>query len=217
VKVLAIFAAASLTGVFPLIDKAPRFQFAGSDQLAFQITQGAPADLFAAASPKYPDQLYAQRLCSKPAVFATNTVVLIVPRANPAHIRTVYDLQRDGVKLVVGAKGVPVGDYARKLLANLGLTRALKNVVSEEDDVKLVVAKVAYGEADAGLVYRTDVKPVGAKVFRIAVPASAQPTVRYELCIPTSTKHRALAAAFVREVLSKRGRATLKAAGFGLP
>jgi len=216
-KLLAIFAAASLAGVFPQIDRLPRYQFAGSDQLAFQITQGAPADVYAAASPKYPEQLYQQGLCSKPAVFATNTVVLIVPRANPAGIHSVYDLRRNGIKLVIGAKGVPIGDYTMKLLANLGLTDVLKNVVSQEDDVKLVVAKVAYGEADAGFVYRTDVKPVGAKVFRIALPAAGQPTVQYQMCIPTTTKHRTLATAFMREVLSKRGRTTLRAAGFGLP
>jgi molybdate transport system substrate-binding protein len=216
-KLLAIFAAASLTGVFPQIDRAPKYQFAGSDQLAFQITQGAPADVFAAASPKYPEQLYAQGLCSKPAAFATNTVILIVPRANPARIHSVYDLTRDGIKLVIGAKGVPIGDYTRKLLANLGLSSVLKNVVSEEDDVKLVVTKVALGEADAGFVYRTDVKPVGNRVFRIGLPAAGQPTVQYELCIPAKTQHPRLAAAFVREVLSKRGRATLRAAGFGLP
>jgi molybdate transport system substrate-binding protein len=217
VKLLAIFAAASLTGVFPSIDRAPKFQFAGSDQLAFQITQGAHADVFAAASPKYPDQLYSQGLCSKPAAFATNTVVLIVPRANPARIRSVYDLNRDGIKLVIGSKGVPIGDYTRKLLANLGLSSALKNVVSEEDDVKLVVAKVALGEADAGFAYLTDIKPVGHRVFRIAVPAAGQPTVQYELCIPTTSQHPKLAAAFVREVLSKRGRTALRTAGFGLP
>jgi molybdate transport system substrate-binding protein len=216
-KLLAIFAAASLTGVFPQIDRAPKYQFAGSDQLAFQITQGAPADVFAAASPKYPEQLYSQGLCSKPAAFATNTVILIVPRANPARIHSVYDLTRDGIKLVIGAKGVPIGDYTRKLLANLGLSSVLKNVVSEEDDVKLVVTKVALGEADAGFVYRTDVKPVGNRVFRIGLPAAGQPTVQYELCIPAKTQHPRLAAAFVREVLSKRGRATLRAAGFGLP
>jgi molybdate transport system substrate-binding protein len=217
VKLLAIFAAASLTGVFPQIDRLPKYQFAGSDQLAFQITQGAPADVYAAASPKYPEQLYQQGLCSKPAVFATNTVVLIVPRANPAGIHSVYDLRRSGVKLVIGAKGVPIGDYTVKLLANLGLSDVLKNVVSREDEVKLVVAKVAYGEADAGFVYRTDVRPVGAKVFRIALPAAGQPTVQYEMCIPITTKHRALATAFMREVLSKRGRTTLRDAGFGLP
>jgi molybdate transport system substrate-binding protein len=216
-KLLAIFAAASLTGVLPSIDRAPKFQFAGSDQLAFQITQGAHADVFAAASPKYPEQLYSQGLCSKPAAFATNTVVLIVPSANPAHIRSVYDLKGHGIKLVIGAKGVPIGDYTRKLLAKLRLSSALKNVVSEEDDVKLVVAKVALGEADAGFVYRTDVKSVGNRVLRIAVPAAGQPTVRYELCIPTTSQHSKLAAAFVREVLSNRGRTALRTAGFGLP
>jgi molybdate transport system substrate-binding protein len=217
VKALAIFAAASLLGVFPAIDHAPRYQFAGSDQLAFQIAQGAPADVYAAASPKYPDQLYAQGLCSRPTAFSTNTVVLIVPRANPARIHAVSDLQRDGIKLVVAAQGVPIGDYTRKLLAKLGLSSVLENVVSYENDVKLVVTKVALGEADAGFVYRTDVKPVGNKVLRIALPAAAQPTVQYELCIVKNTKHPLLAARFVREVLSKRGRARLTTAGFGLP
>lgn len=216
-KLLAIFAAASLTGVFPQIDRAPKYQFGGSDQLAFQIAQGAPADVFAAASPKYPQQLYARGLCSKPAIFATNTVVLIVPRANPAHIRSVYDLRRHGIALVIGAKGVPIGDYTRTMLAKLRLSDVLRNVVSEESDVKQVVAKVALGEADAGFVYRTDAKPVGRRVIRIAIPVAGQPTVRYELCIPTNTTHRALATAFVREVLSGRGRATLRAAGFGVP
>ena len=181
-KLLAIFAAASLTGVFPLIDRAPKFQFAGSDQLAFQITQGAPADVFAAASPEVSGAALraGASSCSKPAAFATNTVVLIVPRANPARIHSVYDLTRDGIKLVIGAKGVPIGDYTRKLLANLGLSSALKNVVSEEDDVKLVVAKVALGEADAGFVYRTDVKPVGNRRFphRGARPGAADRAVR---------------------------------------
>jgi molybdate transport system substrate-binding protein len=217
VKLAVIFAAASLTGVFPLIDRPPRFQFAGSDQLAFQITQGARADLFAAASPKYPEQLYAQGLCSKPVAFASNTVVLIVPRANPARIHSVYDLRRDGIKLVIGAKGVPIGDYTRKLLATLGLNGALANVVSEEDDVKLVVAKVALGEADAGFVYRTDVKPVGNRVFRIGIPAAGQPTVQYEACIPTHAQHPALGRRFLSELQSPPGLLKLKTAGFGRP
>jgi molybdate transport system substrate-binding protein len=216
-SLLAVFAAASLTAVFPGIDRAPRFQFGGSDQLAFQIRQGAPADVFASASPKYAQQLHARGLCSKPKVFATNTLVLIVPRANPARIRSVYDLRRRGIKLVVGAPGVPIGDYTRTLLARLHLRSALSNVVSDETDVKLVVAKVALGEADAGFVYRTDVKPAGKRVVQFALPAAAQPTVKYELCVPTKREHPKLAARFVREVLSKRGRAALKAAGFGLP
>ena len=214
---LNVFAAASLTQVLPPLDRSARYQFAGSDQLAFQIGQGAPADVFLAASPKYPDELYARGLCSKPVVFATNTVVLIVPRANPARIRSVDDLRRDGIRLVIGAKGVPIGDYTRRLLANLGLSSVLANVVSEETDVKLVVAKVALGEADAGFVYRTDVKAVGTKVLRIAVPARAEPTVRYELCVPARARHPREARAFVRRVLSGDGRARLRAAGFGLP
>jgi molybdate transport system substrate-binding protein len=216
-SLLAIFAAASLTAVFPGIDRAPRFQFGGSDQLAFQIREGAPADVFASASPRYANELHARGLCSKPRVFATNTLVLIVPRANPGHVHSVYDLRRHGIKLVVGASGVPIGDYTRKLLAKLHLQSALSNVVSNETDVKLVVAKVALGEADAGFVYRTDVKPARKRVVQIALPAAAQPTVRYELCIPTRRRHPQLASRFVREVLSKRGRAALQAAGFGLP
>jgi molybdate transport system substrate-binding protein len=216
-SLLAIFAAASLTAIFPGIDRAPRYQFGGSDQLAFQIEQGAPADVYAAASPKYPMQLHARGLCSKPRVFATNTLVLIVPRSNPAHIRSVYDLRRRGTKLVIGAKGVPIGDYTRKLLTKLRLGSVLSHVVSNETDVKLVVAKVALGEADAGIVYRTDVRPAAEHLSRIALPRAAQPTVKYELCIPTRRKHPQVAARFVREVLSTRGRAALKAAGFGLP
>ncbi len=214
---LTVFAAASLTGVFPQIDKAPRYNFAGSDQLAFQITQGAPADAFAAASPKYPDQLYAQGLVYKPRVFATNALVLIVPRANDAGIRTVYDLRRKGLRIVIGAKGVPVGDYTRKALAALRLTSVLKNVVSEETDVKSVVAKVALGEADAGFVYRTDALAEQRHLRQVALPARARPKIAYELVVVKATKHLQAANAFVARVLSARGRRALRAAGFGLP
>src|SRR5439155_11792214 len=135
---------------FPRIDPAPRYQFAGSDQLALQIQQGQPADVLAAASPRYPEQLYRQGLVEKPIVFATNTVVLIVPRANPAGIHSVYDLTKPGVKLVVGDPAVPIGAYTQKALAALKLS---VKPVSFETDVKQVVAKVALGEADAGCVY----------------------------------------------------------------
>jgi len=214
---LTVFAAASLTGVFPQIDKAPRYSFAGSDQLAFQIQQGAPADVFAAASPKYPEQLYAQGILFKPHVFATNELVLIVPRANDAGIHSVYDLQRSGVRLVIGAQGVPVGDYARKALAALGLSSVLKNVVSEETDVKGVVAKVALGEADAGFVYRTDALAARRDVTAIKLPQQAEPSIAYELAVVRSTKHLKAARAFVARVLGKPGRLALARAGFGLP
>ena len=99
---LKIFAAASLTEVFPAIDSRPRYNFAGSDQLATQIQQGAPADVFAAASPKYPELLYQQGLVEKPIKFVTNTLVLIVPKSNPGGIHSVLDLAKPGMKLVIG-------------------------------------------------------------------------------------------------------------------
>ena len=214
---LTVFAAASLTGVFPQIDKAPRYNFAGSDQLAFQVTQGAPADVFAAASPKYPEQLYAKGLVYKPRVFATNELVVIVPRANKAGIHSVYDLRRKGLRIVIGAKGVPVGDYTRKALAALRLSSVLKNVVSQETDVRSVVAKVALGEADAGFVYRTDALAARRDLRQLALPARARPKIAYELAVVKATKHLQAANAFVSRVLSARGRHLLRAAGFGLP
>jgi len=209
---LTVDGAASLTEVFPRIDRSEGYEFAGSDQLALQISQGQPADVFAAASPKYPDQLYAQGLVEKPVVFATNTVVLIVPKRNPAGIRSVYDVAKPGVKLVVGNPSVPIGAYTQKALAALKLS---VKPVSQETDVKNVVAKVALGEADAGFVYSSDVKPVQGKVLVVRLPAVASPTAVYELAIVKSTKHHAAAAAFVSRVLSKRGQALLHAAGFG--
>jgi molybdate transport system substrate-binding protein len=212
-----VFAASSLTQVFPTIDPNAAYSFAGSDQLAYQIEQGAPADVYAAASPKYPEVLYTKGLVERPSVFATNALVVIVPRRNPARIRSLGDLARKGVKVVIGQKGVPIGDYTRDVLRRLGLIRVLQNVVSEEPDVKGIVGKVALGQADAGFVYRTDSRAAGAGVRTVAIPARGQPTVRYELAVVRSSRHLTAARAFVGRVLGKDGRARLAAAGFGLP
>jgi molybdate transport system substrate-binding protein len=215
---ITVFAAASLTNVFPRIDAAPRFSFAGSDQLALQIQQGAPADVYAAASPKYAELLYHNGLVAKPAVFATNRLVVIVPRANPGRVRSVYDLRRAGLRVVIGDKMVPIGAYTRQILDMLGITAdVMKNVVSEETDVKGIVTKVALGEADAGFVYVTDAKPVSSKVRAVSLPGWAQPPIRYEIAVVKTSSHAAAARAFVKKVLSKRGRLDLRRAGFGLP
>ena len=212
---LAVFAAASLTAVFPQIDHSPRYSFAGSDQLALQIQQGAPADVYAAASPKYPELLYHQGLVQKPVVFATNKLILMVPRSNPARITSVYDLRRPGLKVVIGDKTVPIGSYTRQILDALGITADVtKNVVSQETDVKGIVSKVALGEADAGFVYVTDAKPVAKSVRVLTLPAWAQPPIRYEMAV---VKKSTTAKAFVKRVLSKRGRLLLQRAGFGVP
>jgi molybdate transport system substrate-binding protein len=213
-----VFAAASLTNVFPEIDRTPRYSFAGSDQLALQIRQGAPADVYASASPKFPELLFRDGLVSKPVVFATNRLAVLVPRANPGKIRSVYDLRRSGLRVVVGDRTVPIGSYTRQLLDTIGITDdVMKNVVSQETDVKGIVAKVALGEADAGFAYVTDAKPVSSKVRLIALPRWAQPPIRYEIAVAKAAQHPAAARAFVKRVLSKRGRLLLQRAGFGLP
>jgi molybdate transport system substrate-binding protein len=214
---LTVFAAASLTDVLPRVDSRPHYSFAGSDTLALQIQQGAPADIFLSASIKQPGRLFGLGLVDKPVVFATNRLVLIVPAANPGHIRSVLDIGRGKIKLVVAAPSVPAGAYTRTVLSNLGLTSALANVVSEEPDVRGVLAKVALDEADAGFVYATDARAAAAKVKVIRIPAWARPRVLYSLAIVKSTHHLADARAFVKRVLSKAGQAKLKAAGFGRP
>jgi molybdate transport system substrate-binding protein len=213
---LTVFAAASLTDVLPRIAPLPRYGFAGSDQLAFQIQQGAPVDVFLAASPKYPELLYKQGLVQKPIQFATNTLVLIVPKANPARIHTADDLTRPGVKIVIGDPSVPVGAYTRTVLTNLGISAAvLRNVVSQETDVRSVLAKVALGEADAGFVYITDAKTVKGKVGVIAIRESAQPHVVYGAAVVKSSPHLEAAYRFLTRLIRPAAQQTLERFGFG--
>jgi molybdate transport system substrate-binding protein len=214
---LTIFAAASLTEAFPAFDPNESYSFAGSNTLAAQIKQGAPADVFASASPQYTQDLYAHGLVEKPITFASNRLVLIVPKSNPAGLKSVYDLARKDVKLVIAAPAVPVGSYTRTVLRKMGLSSVLAKVVSQEPDVKGVVGKVALGQADAGFVYVTDVRPVAGDVTAIRIPAWAQPRVRYEIAVLTSSPRKALARAWIKRVLGKAGQAALVRAGFGRP
>ena len=211
---LTIFAAASLTNVFPKIAPNELYSFGGSNTLAAQIQQGAPADVFASANTKLPQALYVVGLVEKPLVFTRNELIVIVPKSNPAHIRTVYDLAKPGVKLDIAAAGVPVGDYTRTVLHNLGLDAALSNVVSEETDVREVLAKVALGEADAGFVYTTDARTVKGKVATIGIRWSAQPIVQYAIAVVRSSSHLQAARQFVKYLLTKPAQAKLLAAGF---
>jgi molybdate transport system substrate-binding protein len=214
---LTVLAAASLADVLPRIDGRPRYSFAGSDQLAAQIRLGAPADVFLAASPTAPEALYREGFVYRPVVLATNRLVLVVPRANPAGIRNVFDLRRSGIKLVIGRASVPIGAYTRRVLRNLGLTTVLRNVVSEETDVRSILAKVALNEADAGFVYATDVRAASGRARAIALPRRGRPKVRYELAIVRSTRSLAPARGFVRRIVGPAGRKALARAGFGLP
>jgi molybdate transport system substrate-binding protein len=212
---ITVYAAASLTNVFPAIDPRQKYSFGGSNTLAAQITQGAPADVFASANMTLPTQLNAKGLCSKPIVFTRNRLVIVVPKANKAGLHNIYDLTKSGVKVDIAAKGVPVGSYTLQVLKNMNLTAAvMKNVVSQETDVREVLAKVALGEADAGFVYSTDAKTVPGKVTVIKVPAWAQPKVQYGLCVVSRSGDKPDARAFIKRVLSKSGQRKLHRYGF---
>ena len=213
-----VLAAASLTKAFPEIEPNAKYTFAGSGALATEIEQGAPADVFAAASAKQPAALFAKGLLEEPVEFATNTLVLIVPKGNPAHITSVNDITKPAVKLVICNATVPCGDYARTAFANLNITAAaMKNVVSEATDVTQVLADVALGQADAGFVYITDADAAKGKVLVVRLPAQAKPQASDFIAVVKSGKNQAAARAFIQTVLSTKGRATLRADGFGKP
>ena len=200
---LNVFAAASLTEVLPRIDPKPKYNFAASNTLASQIRQGAPADVYAAASTKDPQLLFAEGLCDKPVTFAYNKLVVIVPRSNPAKIKTVFDLKKSGVKVVLAAPGVPVGEYARQILKNLGISAAvLANVVSNEPDVKSVVGKVT---PSARLTQASSTGPTSSRSRMTSrssrFPGWSQPPVRYQICVVTSSPNKAAAKEFVDRVL----------------
>jgi molybdate transport system substrate-binding protein len=211
---LTIYAAASLTEAFTALDPAQNYNFAGSNALETQIRNGAPADVFAAAAPLNAERLFKAGLVDKPVTFTANRLALIVPRSNPAGIRSVYDLRAKPVKLVVAAPAVPVGGYTVTVLRKLGLSDVLGKVVSRESDVKAVTGKVALGQADAGFVYVTDARPVSDQVTVVRIPAWAQPRVRYEIAVVSKSPNKAAARAWVKLVLSAKGQRALRNAGF---
>jgi molybdate transport system substrate-binding protein len=211
-KGVVVFAASSLSGVAGEIDPGAEVVLGGSNDLAAQIRDGATAGVFLSASAKPLAELRAKGLVEPPAVFASNRLVIIVPAKNAAEVNHIVDLTRAGVKLVLGAEGVPVGDYARESLELAGLGAALENVVSLEEDVKGVVSKVALGEADAGIVYATDVAAAGDDVLSYAISDYFQPKIRYyaALVSPGSADGEH----YVDRLLGAEGQAVLRNAGF---
>jgi molybdate transport system substrate-binding protein len=212
---LTVYAASSLTDVLEELEPDARYNFAGSDELATQIREGAQADVYAAASPRYPDELHAEGFVEAPRVFATNRLVLVVPQRNPRGVAAVEDLLEGDSKLVVAAEGVPVGDYTREVLERMGLSSILDRVVSEEENVRGVLAKVALGEADAGFVYATDAITADDEVMTVPIPASAQVDVRYPVAVVAETDQQDEAERFVELLFSPEGRQALERAGFG--
>src|SRR5919202_1661382 len=159
-QAVTVYAAASLSQALPAIDRSPRYNFAGPNQPQHKIERGAPADLFASASPAEARALFRDGRCSRPVTFATNVLVLITPRSNPARLRSVYGLRSGGRRLAVGTAGVPIGAYTRRLLRRMQLTRILdSNTVSLEPNVNSIVAKVGLGSAGARVSYFNDYLP----------------------------------------------------------
>jgi molybdate transport system substrate-binding protein len=214
---LTVFAAASLTDVFPQIEPGAEYNFAASDTLATQIREGAPADVYAAANERLPDELFDEGLVDQPVTFATNELVLLVQSGNPRDIQGVEDLGEEGVTFVMADEGVPVGDYTRQVLANLDAADLVGQAASQEDDVRAVTGKVALGEADAGFAYATDAIAVAEDVEAVEIPAGAQPPISYGIAVVADGENAEAAQAFIDAVLSPAGQEALRAAGFGLP
>ncbi len=189
--------------------------FAGSSDLATQISQGAPADVFASADAKNMAKLGDAGLVEgSPRDFATNVLTIAVPPANPASIATFADLAKPGVRTVICAAQVPCGAATKTLEQETGTTL---QPVSEESSVTDVLGKVVSGEADAGLVYVTDVKAAGDKVQEIPFPESAQAVNTYPIAAVRTGKNKDLAAAFIEAVTGPEGQQLLRGAGFGTP
>jgi len=192
-----------------------RSSFAGSDQLAAQIEQGAKADVFASADTEYPAELHRKGLVGKPVVFARNRLVVVVP--NGSDVSSLADLARPGTKIVIGDPSVPVGAYTREVLGRLpaGEREAiLANVRSEEPEVSSVLAKVVDGAADAGFVYVTDARTVAGQVHAIRLPPQLQPEVAYAAAVLSDSGEPELARRYLQGLLHGRGADELRAAGF---
>jgi molybdate transport system substrate-binding protein len=220
---LVVFAAASLTEAFGEIgalfeDRHPRvtvrFNFGPSDGLATQIREGGPADVFASANQRWMDAVADGRVLDR-AVFARNRLAVVVPRDNPGGVQGIEDLGEPGVRLVMAAPDVPAGDYGRQVLDNAGILEpAEANVVSNEVDVNGVVQKVALGEADAGIVYVTDVtERVAPDVRAIPIPEDVNVVAAYPIAVLRTSAAPDLAREFVGFVLGD-GQAVLRRAGF---
>jgi molybdate transport system substrate-binding protein len=225
---LKVFAAASLKSSFTAIQTKYQqahptvkivYNFAGSQALVQQITQGAPADVFASADQKNMKKLSDADLATGPQNFADNTLTIIIPTNNPAHIATLKDLANKGVKIDVAASTVPVGSYTLQVLDKLGKSSEYgspyessvkANFVSQEDNDTAIVQKVELGEADAGIVYASDVTAAAAsKVTFISIPTTFNIIAQYPIAVLKNATDTSDAQTFVQYVLSSDGQTIL--------
>jgi molybdate transport system substrate-binding protein len=221
---LVVSAAASmteaLTACAPKFDEAHdasvKQSFAGSDELAAQIRQGARVDVYAAANTELPEQLHADGLIETPVKFATNELVLAVPK--DSRINSIDDLTKRGTKVVIGSPSVPIGSYTRQTLAKLRPDQEkaiLANVRSNEPDVKGIVGKLTQAAADAGFVYLSDTGATNGRLRAIKLPRRLEPRVTYGAGVVTKSKHPDLAKKYVAGLTRGDCADALRRAGFG--
>jgi molybdate transport system substrate-binding protein len=218
---ISVFAAASLTDSFKALgdgfhqqhsDVTLQFNFAGTPTLVTQIEQGAQADVFASADTTNMDRLRGDGFTSgAPQVFAHNKLQIAVAPGNPKHIRSLADLAQPGLVYISAGSTVPAGRYAAQALQKAGASVTPKSL---ETDVKSVISKIELGEADAGIVYTTDVKAAGGKVDGVAIPDSFNVVATYPLVAVKDSKHADAANAFIDYVLSATGQSKLQSFGF---
>jgi molybdate transport system substrate-binding protein len=222
---VTVFAASSLAAAFTKIGAdfssvnrgtTVTFDFGASTDLATQIASEGTADVFASASGAAMDAVQEDPGVEDRRDFVTNHLVIITPPDDPGGVSSLQDLAKPGLQVVLGAQGVPVGDYARQMLDQQGLTNdVMANVVSNEPDDGSVVAKVGSGEADAGIVYASDVG--SSEVRGVAIPQSENIIATYPIAVVSGAPEADMAVAFVRYVTGDRGVATLVRFGFGPP
>ncbi len=215
---ITVFAAASLTEVFiAVVDQVPRvrptFSFAGSQQLVTQLSQGATADVVATADEPSMQRLVDVRLVEAPVTLARGTLVIAVAAGNPKAVYGLADLGRPGLVVVLADPSVPAGRYAKQVLAAAGVSVTPRSL---ELDVKATLAKVTGGDADAAIVYGTDVRSSGGKAAAVAFPEAADPaaTVNYRIAVVSATRRRQAAEAFVAAATRGPVHEALLAAGF---
>ena len=233
-QTLTVFAAASLTDAFTEIGKnfelanpgvTVTFNFAGSQALRMQIDEGAPADIFASANKTEMDALVTSAHVQQgiPQIFLNNRLIVILPAENSAGLASLADLAKPGIKLVVASEEVPVGKYARQVLEQMNdqfgsdfKDKVLANVVSNEDNVKQVVAKVQLGEADAGIVYASDAV-VAHDLKTIEIPKELNIIAEYPVAPLANSPRSDLAMVFISYLLSPDGQSVLQKWGFAPP
>jgi molybdate transport system substrate-binding protein len=220
---ITVFAASSLKETFTTLGKqfqtahpgdTVKFSFGASSTLATQITDGAPADVFASAAPKNMTTVVSAGDASNPQDFAKNTAEVAVPPSNPANVTSVNDLAKSSVKTALCQPKVPCGVVAAGVFKNAGIT---VKPVTLQPDVKSVLTQVETGNVDAGMVYVTDVQAAGSKVKGVTIPASDNASTLYPIATISSSKNKSEAQAFMNYVLSSAGQQVLAAAGFQKP